>query len=143
MADSKVKTKQLLKILFGAAWIDGVMQPEERTYLQRLAETYQMTEDPDIKSLLMERKVMEQRECYVWLEDYLGKNHTEADYHELLEAVSALVYSDSSVETPEARLLTKLQELDPGEEHPQSRLEKMLGKVQRIYRDAIMKQSGF
>ena len=29
--------KQILKILIGAAWIDGVVQPEERNYLRRIA----------------------------------------------------------------------------------------------------------
>ncbi|MGL5034720.1 MAG: TerB family tellurite resistance protein, partial [Microcystaceae cyanobacterium] len=77
------KTKQLLKILIGAAWLDGVIQTEERNYLKTTAERYQLQDDPDIQVLLSELKPVQANECYQWLEDYLGANHTEADYQEL------------------------------------------------------------
>ena len=48
------KTKQLLKILIGAAWIDGTIQAEEREYLNQMAAEKGVAEDPQIKPLLSE-----------------------------------------------------------------------------------------
>ena len=53
---SNQKTKQLIKILMGAAWIDGVIQTEEREYLRRIATTYQVENDPELKPFLSELK---------------------------------------------------------------------------------------
>ena len=103
------KTKQLIKILIGAAWIDGVIQTEEREYLHRIATKYQVENDPELKPFLSELKPVQAQELYSWLENYLGKNHHEEDYQELLEALSGLIYSDGDVQVQEARLLTKLQ----------------------------------
>jgi uncharacterized membrane protein YebE (DUF533 family) len=64
-----MNTKQLLKILVGAAWIDGTIQPEEREYLHQMAKDKGFAEDPEIKSLLSEIKPIKPQECYRWLED--------------------------------------------------------------------------
>jgi hypothetical protein len=138
--DSPEKRKQLLKILVGAAWIDGLIQPEERNYLRRKAEANGLASEPEIKSLLSEIVPIKPEQCYQWLEDYLGKNHSEEDYQALLEAVSALIYSDSDVQAPEAQLLTKLQGLDPALQHPHFVFEKLLKGIQEIYRKAIGQQ---
>jgi uncharacterized membrane protein YebE (DUF533 family) len=102
--DEKTKTKQLIKILVGAAWIDGIIQPEEREYLRRMAKEQDLVEDSDIQTLLSEIKPVTATECYQWLEDYLGENHTDSDYKQLLEAISALIYSDGDVDIQEAKV---------------------------------------
>ena len=135
------KTKQLIKILIGTAWIDGVIQPEEREYLHRIATNYQVENDPELKSLLSELKPVQAQECYIWLENYLGDNHQEEDYQELLEALSGIIYSDGDVQVQEAKLLTKLQELDPTHEQPKSSLDKLLEQIQKLYRKAISEQT--
>jgi uncharacterized membrane protein YebE (DUF533 family) len=135
--DTHNKTKQLLMILFGAAWIDGIIQPEERNYLHRMATNNGLADDPDIKSLLSEIKPVKPMECYQWLEDYLGENHNEETYQKLLEAISALIYSDGNVQTQEANLLTQLQLLDPKSDHPKSAFDKLLKTIQKLYRKAI------
>jgi hypothetical protein len=131
------KTKQLLKILFGAAWIDGIIQPEERAYLRRKAEEQGLVDDPDIHTLLSELKSVQPGECYQWLQDYLGDNPTTRDYQDLVETISGLIYSDSDIQTPEAQLLVKLQQLDPALDPHQSAVDKVLKHIQKLYRSAL------
>ena len=56
VANSSVK--QLVKILIGAAWIDGKIQPEEREYLQRVAKESGVADDPEIQPLLYELRAV-------------------------------------------------------------------------------------
>ncbi|MGK7874557.1 MAG: TerB family tellurite resistance protein [Xenococcaceae cyanobacterium] len=139
--EKNTKIKQLLKILIGAAWIDGIIQPEEREYLHQRAIENGVADDPEIKSLLSEIKSVQAAECYNWLEDYLGDNHSEQDYQRLLEAISALIYSDGDVDTQEAKLLTRLQFLDPASESPKSVFDKLLKAIQKLYREGISQQA--
>jgi uncharacterized tellurite resistance protein B-like protein len=139
--NKNTKTKQLIKILIGAAWIDGVIQTEEREYLHRIATAYQVENDPELKPFLSELKPVQAQECYRWLTEYLGENHQEEDYQELIEALSGLIYSDGNVEVQEARLLTKLQELDPIYEQSKSPLDKLLEKIQKLYRKTMSSQT--
>jgi len=139
--NKNTKTKQLIKILIGAAWIDGVIQTEEREYLRRIATAYQVENEPELKPFLSELKPVQAQECYRWLTEYLGENHQEEDYQELLEALSGLIYSDGDVEVQEARLLTKLQELDPIYEQSKSPLDKLLEKIQKLYRKTMSSQT--
>jgi uncharacterized membrane protein YebE (DUF533 family) len=138
--ENNKKIKQLLKILIGAAWLDGVIQAQERDYLHQMATENGVADDPEIKSLLSEIKSVQPTECYQWLEDYLGKNHSEEDYQALLEAISALIYSDGDVDTQEARLLSKLQLLDPASDSHKSGLDKLLKVIQKLYRKGISQQ---
>jgi uncharacterized tellurite resistance protein B-like protein len=135
--DKTTKTKQLMKILVGAAWVDGVIQSQEREYLHKMAENNDLISDPEIKSLLSEIKQVTATECYQWLEDYLGENHTQEDYEQLLDAISALVYSDGDVDIQEAKLLNRLQDLDPDKEPHKSIFDKLLKSIQKLYRQAI------
>ena len=68
------KHKLLMKILVGAAWIDGKIQTEERDYLRHKAIANNLAEDKEIKSLLSEIVPVQATECYQWLSDYLGDN---------------------------------------------------------------------
>jgi uncharacterized tellurite resistance protein B-like protein len=139
--ERKVNKKQLLKILVGTAWIDGVIQPEERNYLRRMATSNQLADDPEIKSLLSEIKPVQATECCRWLEEYLGKNPSLEDYQSLLEAMSALIYSDGDVQMQEATLLTKLQNLDPANESSKSSFDKILKIIQKLYKKAVSQQA--
>ncbi|MEA5510906.1 TerB family tellurite resistance protein [Crocosphaera sp. UHCC 0190] len=131
------KNQQLLKILIGAAWIDGIIQTEERDYLRHMAESHGVAEDTELKNLLSELKPVQPAQCYQWLEEYLGDNPTSNDYQELLETLSALIYSDGDVQMQEAQLLTKLQLLDPAQDSAKSAFDKMLKTIQKLYRKAI------
>jgi hypothetical protein len=131
--------KQLLKILIGAAWIDGTMQPQELVYLHQMAREIGVADDPEVQSLLLQTQPVKPEECYRWLEDYLGAHPTQEDYDRLLEAIGGLIYSDNSVETEEAKLLTQLQSLSPTDRAGRSVFDQLLHGIQKLYRQNIPK----
>ncbi|HHP7232061.1 MAG TPA: TerB family tellurite resistance protein [Xenococcaceae cyanobacterium] len=132
--------KQLLKILIGAAWIDGIIQPEERKYLRRLVTEFNLADDPELQPLLSELKRVPTAECYQWVEQYLGANPTEADYQELLEKISGLIYSDGDVDVREVRLIEKVQSLDPTQQPAKTIVKNLLQQIQKLYREAVKEQ---
>ncbi len=107
--------KTLVKILIGAAWIDGVIQPQEREYLHRVAKEKGVAEDPEIQPLLYELRAVKPEECYDWVHQYLGSHPSQQDFQDLMEAISGLIYSDGTVANEEARLLTGLMHLEAEE----------------------------
>jgi uncharacterized tellurite resistance protein B-like protein len=131
------KMKKILKILIGAAWLDGVIQPEERQYLRRIAAEFNLVDDPEIKPLLSELKTVQPQECYQWLEDYLGENHSTEDYLELLEKVSGLIYSDGFIDIREAKLIETVQTFEPITKSDRSTFDKLLKKIQKLYKKAV------
>ncbi len=138
VANSSVK--QLVKILIGAAWIDGKIQPEERDYLQKVAKEKGVADDPEIQPLLYELRAVLPDECYTWVKEYLGDRPDPEDYQRLIEALSALIYSDGEVATEEARLLTRLQLLDPAMALSKSSNNNILKAIQKLYRRWIDQQ---
>lgn len=134
--------KQLVKILIGAAWIDGKIQQEEREYLQRVAKETGVADDPEIQPLLYELRAVLPDECYTWMKEYLGDRPSSEDYQRLIEALSALIYSDGEVATEEAKLLTRLQMLDPDSGiTPKSGQNNVLKAIQKLYRRWIDQQT--
>lgn len=135
------KMKQILKILIAAAWIDGVIQPEERTYLRRVAKDFQLAEDPEIQPLLSELKPIQAVDCYQWLNEYFGENPSLEDYQELLEKISGLIYSDGYVDVREAKLIEMINSCDPNNpDCHKSILDKLLRKIQKLYKAAVEQQ---
>jgi uncharacterized tellurite resistance protein B-like protein len=107
--------KLLMKILIGTAWIDGTIQPEERTYLNRVAQEKGIANEPELQPLLYEFRAVKPEECYAWVKEYLGDRPTSEACQHLLEAISGLIYSDGTVAMAEAKLLNELQALDPNQ----------------------------
>jgi uncharacterized tellurite resistance protein B-like protein len=132
--------KQLVKILIGAAWIDGKVQPEERAYLQKVAKEAGIADNPEIQPLLYGLRAVSAQECYGWVQEYLGDNASAEDYQRLIDAMSALIYSDGDVATEEAKLLTRLQLLDPATASPKSGQNHVLKAIQKLYRHWMDKQ---
>lgn len=139
VANSSVK--QLVKILIGAAWIDGKVQPEEREYLKRVATQSGVADDPEIQPLLYELRAVLPDECYSWVKEYLGDRPSSEDYERLIESLSALIYSDGDVATEEAKLLTRLQLLDPSSTAQKSGQNNVLKAIQKLYHRWIDKQA--
>ena len=125
---------KLVKILIGSAWLDGKIQPEERTYLNQIAQEKGVAQDPEIYPLLQGLGQIETAECYQWVQEYLGDSPSTAHYQNLLEAISGLIYSDSDVDTEEAKLLTQLQLLDPVNHEPQPADNAVMKEIQKLYR---------
>ena len=141
LRSNKNKMKQILKILIGAAWIDGIIQPEERIYLRRVAEDFNLAQDAEIKPLLSELRPIHPPECYQWLEEYFGENPSPEDYQQLLVKISGLVYSDGYVDIREAKLIEAIQSCDPNNrECRNSILDKILRRIQKLYKAAMEQQ---
>ncbi|MDP5018346.1 TerB family tellurite resistance protein [Anabaena sp. UHCC 0187] len=126
--------KKLVKILIGAAWIDGKIQPEERQYLREIAQVKGLANDPEIKPWLYELVPVRPKECYEWVKEYLGDRPTQEDYENLIEAISGLIYSDGDVATEEARLLCQLEELSKSSEANLSTHTTLLKQIRKLYR---------
>lgn len=132
------KTQKLLKILIGAAWIDGVIEPAERQYLRKVAQELNLADDPEIKALLSELKAVTAQECYQWLEEYTRENRNLNDYNELLEKISGLIYSDGYVDIRETQLIEKLQLCDPALQSCTPIWDQVIGKIQKLYKSAVI-----
>jgi hypothetical protein len=135
IVSSSVKT--LMKILIGTAWIDGKIQPEERDYLHRIAKEKGIANEPEIQPLLYEFRPVQPHECYAWVQEYLGENPTPEACQQLLEAISGLIYSDGTVATEEAKLLTELQTLGPGSGGHTSNT--VVGAIRNLYQSWMAK----
>ncbi|MBG1269008.1 tellurite resistance TerB family protein [Nostoc sp. WHI] len=126
--------KNLVKILIGAAWIDGKIQPEERQYLREIAQAKGLASDPEIKPWLYELVPVQPEECYRWVQDYLGDRPSLEDCENLIEAISGLIYSDGDVAIEEARLLTELQDIAKPNGSTQPAHTGLLKQIQKLYR---------
>ena len=140
MTAVKSKTQKLLKILIGAAWIDGVIEPEERRYLHRVATELNLADDPEIKALLSEIKQVTAPECYQWIDEYTTDNPHVRDYQDLLERISALIYSDGYVDVRETQLIEKLQLCDPRKKSCNNILDLVMEKIRKMYREAVREE---
>lgn len=127
-------TKTLVKILIGAAWLDGRIQPEERKYLQQVAQAKNLADDPEIRPLLHELRTVQPTECYEWIQEYLGDRPSAEAYQSLIEAISGLVYSDGDVAVEEARLLNKMQSLHSEDTDDRNDRGNAIKTIQRLYR---------
>ena len=128
--------RDLFEILVAIAWIDGEIQPEEKEFLTQIAAEQNLEVSED---LLTNHKTTSSDRCYDLLRDYLGSNPNVEDYNQLLSAVSTLIYSDNDIATEEASLLTKIQNLDPQNSASNSSFDKLIGKIQKLYRQGVKK----
>jgi uncharacterized tellurite resistance protein B-like protein len=136
-----LEIKNLVKILIGAAWIDGKIQPEERQYLRQVAQDKGVADDPEIQPLLNEFRTVKPTECYGWIQAYLGDRPSSEDCQHLIEAISGLFYSDGEIATEEAKLLTRLQLLDPASGGAESGSKSVLKAIQNLYHRWISNQN--
>ncbi|MBW4539008.1 MAG: TerB family tellurite resistance protein [Myxacorys chilensis ATA2-1-KO14] len=132
---SDVKT--LVKILIGAAWLDGKIQPEERQYLYRVAKEKGVAGDREIQPLLHELRSVKPNECYQWVQEYLGDHPTSDACQDLIEAISGLVYSDGAIADEEAKLLTRLQLVTAEGNASDSLRAKLLSAIRKLYQRGV------
>jgi hypothetical protein len=127
--NTKAQSRLLMKILIGVAWLDGAIQPEERQYLAKVAQTHQLDFDPEIESLLAGRISLAAADCEHWIQEYLGDRSIHDD-DGLIEAISGLIYSDGDVAVAEAKLLVNIQS-QPSTSPP------LVSKIQQLYKKAL------
>ncbi|GAB1543324.1 hypothetical protein NUACC21_59980 [Scytonema sp. NUACC21] len=134
MVGNSRSVNQLVKILIGAAWIDGRIQPEERQYLRKVAQDKGVAHDPEIQPWLYELVAVQPEQFYEWVKEYLGDNPSQEQCQSLIEAIGGLIYSDGEVAAEEAKLLTKLQGISEASDSTQPRYNAILKQIQKLYR---------
>jgi hypothetical protein len=127
--NTKAQSRLLMKILIGVAWLDGAIQPEERQYLAKVAQTHQLDLDPEIESLLAGQISLTATDCESWIQEYL-EDRSIHDDDGLIEAISGLIYSDGDVAIDEAKLLVNIQSV-PSSAPP------LISKIQQLYQKAL------
>lgn len=138
---SNSSVKNLVKILIGSAWIDGIIQPEERQYLKELAKEKGVADDPEIKPFLYELVPVKVSDCYAWVREYLGDSPTTEDCQNLIQSISGLIYSDGEVAVEEGKLLTRLQNLSNESDSNHSTINVILKQIQKLYKRCVEVQS--
>jgi uncharacterized tellurite resistance protein B-like protein len=106
--DTQSQPKLLISILIGVAWLDGEIQPAERQYLAKVAQTYHLEQDTEVEPLLTGAIKISAAQCEQLIQEYLG-NRSIHDDDRLIEAISGLIYSDGDVAVAEAKLLVDIQ----------------------------------
>ena len=129
--------QDLFKILVAVAWIDGEVQPEERKFLEKIAAQKNLESTVEVQDLLASHQATSTAQVYELLKEYLGSNPSSDDYHDLLSAVSSLIYSDNDIATEEASLLTEMQNLDPTNSENSSVFDKLITKIQQLYQAGL------
>jgi hypothetical protein len=119
--DAESKERLLVKILIGVAWLDGEIQPEERTYLLKVAQRHHI-EDPAIEAA-----------CEQWIELYLNESLSQ---ERLLEAISGMIYSDGDIATAEAQVLMSLQ---PDQIKSNRDTPVVIAKLRQLYQNWVKK----
>jgi uncharacterized tellurite resistance protein B-like protein len=134
--DTQSQSRLLVKILIGVAWLDGEIQPEERQYLVKVAQTYDLDADAEIHPLLDGTMTVTSTDCENWIQTYLGDRSIHDD-DRLIEAISGLIYSDGDVATAEAQLLIDIQSTPVSE--PQSSNQILVPKLRQLYQNWVEK----
>ena len=125
--------KTLVKTLIGVAWLDGKIQPEERQHLHRVSQEEGVAGDLKIQPLLYELRAVKPEECYRWLRDYLGDHPTSETCQNLIESISALIYSDGTVAIEEAKLLSRLQLVNTNNVAPETFYDGVVFTLRKLY----------
>jgi hypothetical protein len=137
MPKTSKSDRNLLEILVAVAWIDGEIQPEERKFIEKIAAERSIESVTEVQNLLDNYQNSSLSQCYQLLEQYLGNSPEPQDYDDLLSAVSSLIYSDNDIATEEANLLTQMQNIDPQNYQKRSTFDKVIGKIQKLYRAGL------
>ncbi|MEM9155657.1 MAG: TerB family tellurite resistance protein [Cyanobacteria bacterium P01_F01_bin.33] len=100
--DDTARHHLALKIVLGAAWADGHLEPRELDYLQTLRDRYGETHDGELDRLLERPVPVEQTEK--WMQQYL-RDTTDTERQQLLGQIGNLLFADRKVVDVEHVLL--------------------------------------
>jgi uncharacterized tellurite resistance protein B-like protein len=131
MSDNAI---QLLKILIGAAWLDGKVQPEEQERLHQIAQQKGLLDNTELHPWLNEQQSVSVEECHRWIDEYLGPRPALEKVRELLEEISGLIYSDGDVDNTEAQLLMELQQKEDAISSGSNLNSTIARAIQNLYR---------
>jgi len=125
---------QLLKILIGAAWLDGKVQPEEQERLHQIARQKGLLDNAELHPWLNGQQSVSVEECHRWIDEYLGPHPALEKVQELLEEISGLIYSDGDVDNTEAQLLMELQKKEDTVSSGSNLNSTIARAIQNLYR---------
>ncbi len=108
MIEPQPHLRQMLAIIIGAAWVDGVLQTEESAYLQALLSQYHLQQDPELSSLLASPVPLNVTERLI--ANYLTTS-TAAERQKLLVDLGTLLIADDVVSPQEHQLLDDYYDL--------------------------------
>lgn len=100
--DQSKKQKLITQILIGSAWIDRSLEPEEKTYLQKILERYDLGRNDELLALLNEPIPVKTTEQ--WLVEYF-KHSSGEERMQLLADIGKVLIADDTVSDVEHDLL--------------------------------------
>ncbi len=100
--DTPQQAHLLLKIVLGAAWVDGALQPTERAYLQDLLAFYGEAGNAELRALTEHPVLRAQTEA--WMVAYLQEAGAEGR-QKLLAALANMLFADERISPVERELL--------------------------------------
>ncbi len=100
--DPAIHNQLLMKVVVGAAWADGHLEPSEIQYLETLLERYGFDRDPVLRTMLEKPVSLDETEH--WMIEFLA-GASEADRMKLLGAIGNLLIADDNVSPEEHQLL--------------------------------------
>ncbi len=95
----------MLKIVIGAAWVDGVLQPQEVAMLEAMLGRHGLARDPVLLNLLKNPVSVTLTER--WIAEFLADS-TASERQTLVGAIGNLLYADRQVSDAEHNLLDDL-----------------------------------
>jgi uncharacterized membrane protein YebE (DUF533 family) len=130
----KLRHKELMQIIIGAAWVDGELDSSEIQYLTRLLERYGLSHDRDLQALLTSPVSMRQTE--LWIADYL-QDTTETERQSALAAIAKLMIIDDQVSEIEHQLLDDFYEFMAAIPPHSETIQTVVESVGKFFRSAV------
>lgn len=113
------KALATLKVLLGAAWADGSLQPEELPILKRAVQQLGLKDYPQLRQLI--QTPMSGEDYRQAFREYLAFYPSQEERQTLLELVRELVYVDDQISPEESTILEQLrqslQDLEPEDDN--------------------------
>lgn len=106
--NTKEQQQLLLKIVIGAAWVDGHLETQEVEYLEKLLHKYNLSHDSELLLLLSQPVAIEATEN--WIISYLASS-TDTERMRLLSAIADILIADRTVSEIEHELLDEYHAL--------------------------------
>ena len=109
MTGDKDKELKALKVVLGAAWADGVLQPEELGPIHQIVDELGLGAHPEVRVLL--ETPVPALTYRRYLQDFLATHETVEERQNLLELLTRVIYADNEVSIEEGYILGELQDL--------------------------------
>jgi uncharacterized tellurite resistance protein B-like protein len=142
-AENEIKRKLLTRIVLGAAWADGKLEPAEIEYLNKILLEQDLSKDEEIQNLLREAPSDYQLE--LWLVQYLECTDV-AERLVALAQIANLLMSDGEVSSIEYDFLDEIHNLmaqipaQPQTVH-QKTTENVLSSLSKAIRQVLRRPS--